>query len=262
MLEKRSFMFEFIKDYMRYYFGFEAMVNDATAKELYLDVLNNLYRSDFSCKHYISIFEDNFGYYMNRYNANNIECGAEYYYDGAAEYDWNLNNPERYSSYIGGKRKDAFERMEVWDYYFLISLNTEIRSEDFFADVKLTYLDIIKKTKEEGFNDEKHLHQFGKLSKGVEDFIDDSVSFDFSFDVTKENIDKEQSGTNKTVFHLEHDFSVDSFDLPVETVLPLEFEGVQRINTFTEYLKVLINIDSFRTIEDIKKLISTKQLVK
>jgi hypothetical protein len=133
--------------------------------------------------------------------------------------------------------------------------------EEYLDDDKTTHLTIIKRTKDNDFYITKTFQQRGHIAKECS-WAEDRVDFEFSFKVIREAIDEGESSSEKTYLRLEHDFSTVGFDKPVETVLPLEFDGIQYINTFTEYLNVLINVDSFRTIEDIQKFISTKQLVK
>ena len=261
MLEKRTFCFEFIKDLVIYHFSFDAMVDDTKAKQLYSVVLNDLYDSGFSCKHYIVVFEHNLSRYIHTYGAENIECSARYYYHGCSGHDWNINDEERYSEYTSGKREDFKEHVKDWDYYFLISLETAIYDEEYLDDDKTTHLTIIKRIKDNDFYITKTFQQRGHIAKECS-WAEDRVDFEFSFKVIREAIDEGESSSEKTYLRLEHDFSTVGFDKPVETVLPLEFDGIQYINTFTEYLNVLINVDSFRTIEDIQKFISTKQLVK
>lgn len=251
MNKQKTFCFDFVKDYTRYRFSFDAFVNEEDAKKIYTGLLNALYRSEVSCKHYLVVFNDRFFGYIQTYNASNVEYSAEYCYSGYCEHDW-----DAYS-----KDNNNMKQKEDWDYYFAIKVEPLIQSEDFFADVKKTDLTIVKRVKEEGFIVEKIIKQQGRIVKG-DWFAKGYISFHFSYKANKTKKDDDKQDSISTLVHLEQDFRAKDFDTPVETVLPLEFDGIQYINTFTEYLNILINIDSFKTLDDIKRLISIKQLVK
>lgn len=257
MTETKLFKFDFIHKNIKYEISFSANVDENTAEELYINLLNCLSKSKYEPEAYLMVF-DCFVYENKKvYQIGDFITNASVVFLPNSYMDWNKNTyydlvkiPTIPSIYEVNKLNEEIGEI---DYYF--SIKSIGRWLNFFGDcTRDSYLVITKRIKTEIGYSYKTMTQFAEL-----DFEERSFYSKFSF-VSFSLLNEDD--TIKVDWNFEKKYLEE--DLKDETefgkvVMPVEFPRIHEISVFTEYLEILKNIDKIDSLEKIKTFITTEK---
>lgn len=255
----RSFMFDFLKNNIKYEISFLATVTKEEAKLLCNSILNNLYEKGYEINMYHEIIKTIVGKYKEEFQITNFTTEAHSVF-------WEEENDGWH------KGKDAFhiwhglpyysqvsqrnEYIGNWDYYY--SIYSIGNWDTFPGECYWEGMTVISRRIKQGNKyNYKTIQQFGNLDESENSF---TGTFEFfEYDTTfKPTTQKELN----LIFGLEYKGREEKREKMHENViLPIEIPKAHYFYSFTEFLNILKDIEDINSIGEVKERVQTKQQI-